>query len=278
MTFQLGTGAGVGGMETFALQKPRTGHRPLYPTAAALSQRPPPDPASTVTVTDPLPMRTKAFVCPLFSCSRMFKQTDHLKRHLMTHTLERPYACFKCKKRFSSNYNLNQHVRTHGMGEMGEMEFPEALSEIGTPDLQMCEILIHGNVQEVQDDEEGLTSRLHLIVIPSTSLSFPLPAPFSGCLLVRLLLLVLPLYCDVFIIVMFMLFFCVFQIRMDRSSSTLPSFSVTHTRPQLSASQLFSIPYIYDLLVVLLASYTLRHRTRVVLVESSDITKKHTLR
>jgi transcription factor STE12 len=61
-------------------------------------------------------VRTKAFVCPLFSCGRMFKRQEHLKRHLRTHTMERPYACPKCKKRFSRSDNLNQHLRTHDRG------------------------------------------------------------------------------------------------------------------------------------------------------------------
>ncbi|KAM6493066.1 STE-12 alpha [Amanita muscaria] len=61
-------------------------------------------------------VRTKAFVCPLFSCGRMFKRQEHLKRHLRTHTMERPYACPRCKKRFSRSDNLNQHLRTHDRG------------------------------------------------------------------------------------------------------------------------------------------------------------------
>ncbi|KAG5638830.1 hypothetical protein H0H81_009601 [Sphagnurus paluster] len=63
--------------------------------------------------------KNKAFVCPLFSCGRMFKRMEHLKRHLRTHTMERPYACPQCKKRFSRSDNLNQHLRTHGRGGSG---------------------------------------------------------------------------------------------------------------------------------------------------------------
>ncbi|KAF5378534.1 hypothetical protein D9615_007191 [Tricholomella constricta] len=70
-----------------------------------------PDPSSMA--------KTKAFVCPLFSCGRMFKRMEHLKRHLRTHTMERPYACPQCKKRFSRSDNLNQHLRTHGRGSNG---------------------------------------------------------------------------------------------------------------------------------------------------------------
>ncbi|KAK7035659.1 hypothetical protein R3P38DRAFT_2616052 [Favolaschia claudopus] len=58
-------------------------------------------------------MKTKVFACPLFSCGRMFKRMEHLRRHLRTHTMERPFVCPKCNKRFSRSDNLNQHVRTH---------------------------------------------------------------------------------------------------------------------------------------------------------------------
>ncbi|KAG2006285.1 STE-12 alpha [Coprinopsis cinerea AmutBmut pab1-1] len=57
--------------------------------------------------------KIKAFVCPLFSCGRLFKRMEHLKRHLRTHTMERPFACTKCNKKFSRSDNLNQHLRTH---------------------------------------------------------------------------------------------------------------------------------------------------------------------
>ncbi|KAF9523673.1 hypothetical protein CPB83DRAFT_862455 [Crepidotus variabilis] len=57
--------------------------------------------------------KVRAFVCPLYSCGRLFKRMEHLKRHLRTHTMERPFACQKCGKRFSRSDNLTQHLRTH---------------------------------------------------------------------------------------------------------------------------------------------------------------------
>ncbi|KDQ50780.1 hypothetical protein JAAARDRAFT_51074 [Jaapia argillacea MUCL 33604] len=56
---------------------------------------------------------SKDYVCPLFSCGRMFKRMEHLKRHLRTHTMERPYLCTRCSKRFSRSDNLTQHLRIH---------------------------------------------------------------------------------------------------------------------------------------------------------------------
>ncbi|KAH9943658.1 STE like transcription factor-domain-containing protein [Amylocystis lapponica] len=133
---------------------------------------------------DGMPLRTKAFVCPLFSCGRMFKRMEHLKRHLRTHTLERPYQCTRCKKRFSRSDNLTQHFRTHeGVGadgavmvgddEGGNADDSEEVDELEGDDegfesmeyinamgnmenVSMCEVEVQGQVHEVQGDEEGL--------------------------------------------------------------------------------------------------------------------------
>ena len=77
--------------------------------------RPAPAPVSSTAQYEALSEdgKIRAFVCPLFSCGRLFKRMEHLKRHLRTHTMERPFACSKCNKRFSRSDNLNQHMRTH---------------------------------------------------------------------------------------------------------------------------------------------------------------------
>ncbi|KAI9029677.1 STE like transcription factor-domain-containing protein [Phycomyces nitens] len=55
----------------------------------------------------------RVFTCPLGSCGRLFKRLEHLKRHMRTHTMERPYVCHLCGKRFSRSDNLSQHRKTH---------------------------------------------------------------------------------------------------------------------------------------------------------------------
>jgi hypothetical protein len=57
--------------------------------------------------------QNKLFPCPLFSCGRAFKRAEHLRRHLRTHTAERPFVCTSCEKRFARSDNLAQHMRTH---------------------------------------------------------------------------------------------------------------------------------------------------------------------
>ena len=68
----------------------------------------------------------KGFSCPLLSCGRLFKRLEHLKRHVRTHTQERPYECTRCSKRFSRSDNLTQHIKTHEKADRGERMKTEA--------------------------------------------------------------------------------------------------------------------------------------------------------
>src|SRR5579871_3886292 len=52
----------------------------------------------------------KTFTCPVKSCGRLFKRLEHLKRHVRTHTQERPYVCNMCGKKFSRSDNLAQYI------------------------------------------------------------------------------------------------------------------------------------------------------------------------
>lgn len=69
--------------------------------------------AKSATVMEVGPYPQKSHSCPIPSCGRLFKRLEHLKRHVRTHTQERPYICNHCNKAFSRSDNLAQHRRTH---------------------------------------------------------------------------------------------------------------------------------------------------------------------
>lgn len=75
----------------------------------------------------------RMFRCPLDTCSRLFKRLEHLKRHVRTHTQERPYVCQRCHKRFSRSDNLTQHLKTHEKADRGE----RSMSTNGLSDAEM---------------------------------------------------------------------------------------------------------------------------------------------
>ncbi|KAM5351431.1 hypothetical protein ACJ41O_004154 [Fusarium nematophilum] len=76
--------------------------------------------ARSATVMEVGPYPQKSHSCPIPTCGRLFKRLEHLKRHVRTHTQERPYICPHCSKAFSRSDNLAQHKRTHGREDGAE--------------------------------------------------------------------------------------------------------------------------------------------------------------
>ena len=106
------------------------------------------------------PRKTKAYVCPLYSCQRLFKRLEHLKRHVRMHTMERPFQCHLCQRRFSRQDNLAQHIRTHqrdgpqvSLDAPGEADGEENVEQV---DLNTCEIEVTDQMRIEDDDSFSL--------------------------------------------------------------------------------------------------------------------------
>ncbi|KAM6976531.1 zinc finger protein 740b isoform 2-T2 [Aplochiton taeniatus] len=53
----------------------------------------------------------KNFICD--HCYGAFRSSYHLKRHMLTHTGEKPFGCDVCDMRFIQRYHLDRHKRVH---------------------------------------------------------------------------------------------------------------------------------------------------------------------
>ncbi|KAG8631165.1 hypothetical protein KVT40_000305 [Elsinoe batatas] len=85
--------------------------------------------ARSATLQELGPYSQKSHSCPIPMCGRLFKRLEHLKRHVRTHTQERPYVCSLCSKAFSRSDNLAQHRRTHEAHPDGAIPAEEDINE-----------------------------------------------------------------------------------------------------------------------------------------------------
>lgn len=59
-------------------------------------------------------IRTQGILCLIFGCGERFLCQSKLKRHLLGHTKERPFACGHCGKRFNQKSSaLKSHLERH---------------------------------------------------------------------------------------------------------------------------------------------------------------------
>lgn len=156
---------------------------PISPHSAALARAGPgvfrrARSATMMELGNPYP--TKSHSCPIPSCGRLFKRLEHLKRHVRTHTQERPYVCNYCSKAFSRSDNLAQYVvarcsflpsqqaysthsdcrhrRTHEERGHAELASDEEYAEDLDGDLQSQS---YDNAPEIDADSSGMQQHQH---------------------------------------------------------------------------------------------------------------------
>eukprot|EP01084_Bolivina_argentea_P162321 282506_1 len=88
-------------------QWPCTHCNAIFLTSDQLIQHLPMHPVSNVKITNV----EKVHACD--ECGKILKSKNNLKRHMRTHTGDRPYACDMCGKAFAQSGTLTVHKRSH---------------------------------------------------------------------------------------------------------------------------------------------------------------------
>jgi len=130
------------------------------------------------------PYPQKEHTCPIPNCDKSFKRLEHLKRHVRTHTEDKPYVCGVCKKSFSRSDNLAAHRRSHDVDDesnplvvgtevVAEGDYTDEEHEDSEEDdASLPEI-----GSSVRDGTHVIGAKDQMIVIPSAQESFGLMGP-----------------------------------------------------------------------------------------------------
>ena len=67
----------------------------------------------------------RPYTCLWPACNRQFNDNYHLKRHMLSHTGEKPYVCqaADCSKRFARPEDLRSHQKTHWRVGDGNIDY-----------------------------------------------------------------------------------------------------------------------------------------------------------
>ncbi|CAG9333503.1 unnamed protein product [Blepharisma stoltei] len=152
----------------------KTLEQPLDPEkASAKPTKPKKQPKNDENPTEiPRPQRKqntngeRQYICEIETCGRKFQDNSKLKRHMLTHTGEKPFKCVFCGKRFSLDFNLKTHLRVHTGEKPYQCAFPGCMKRF----TQSSNLTAHEKTHEISDGEVR-TKRPKPVDISSPELS-----------------------------------------------------------------------------------------------------------
>ncbi|KAF8596948.1 STE-domain-containing protein [Ceratobasidium sp. AG-I] len=115
---------------------------------------------------------TKAYVCPLYSCGRLYREPWYLKEHIRSHTVDKPYQCDRCFKQFSQTDNLTQHRQNHARADAGDTQAILDLERADEEETMLmgekiCEVEVRGEVEDVAGEPGQLRGLGVVCIYPS---------------------------------------------------------------------------------------------------------------
>lgn len=99
-------------------------------------------------------------VCNHPSCGWNFKRYEHLKRHQLIHTKERPYFCNfpECGKSFSRSDNFAAHIRTHRKSSLEDASITNGVDINGNRAIRLMEDPMAASLKLDYQDQQQFAS------------------------------------------------------------------------------------------------------------------------